>query len=106
MTADEMTIDDIAGDFRTRAGEFSSLKARVMFDLGDDGALVVDATQAPPEISLGTGEADCTIRLTLANLHKLMNGNLSPTLAYAIGKLKIEGSMGLAMKVSALLDDD
>ncbi len=101
-----MTIDEIAGDFRARAGEFSGLKARVMFDLGDDGSLVVDATEAPPEITIEPGDADCTIRLTLANLEKLMAGNLSPTLAYAMGKLKIEGSMGLAMKVAALLDDD
>ena len=101
-----MTIDDIAGDFRARAGEFSGLKARVMFDLGDDGSLVVDATEAPPEITVAPGEADCTIRLSLANLEKLMSGNMSPTLAYAMGKLKIEGSMGLAMKVAALLDDD
>ncbi len=101
-----MTIDDIAGDFRARAGEFAGLKARVMFDLGDDGSLVVDATEAPPEISVEPGEADCTIRLTLANLEKLMAGNLSPTLAYAMGKLRIEGSMGLALKVAALLDDD
>jgi|TARA_B100000315_G_scaffold232515_1_gene244807 putative sterol carrier protein len=101
-----MTIDDIAGDFRSRAGEFTGLKARVMFDLGDDGSLVVDATEAPPEISVEPGDADCTIRLSLDNLKKLMSGNLSPTLAYAMGKLKIEGSMGLAMKVAALLDDD
>ncbi len=101
-----MTIDDIAGDFRARAGEFTGLRARVMFDLGNDGSLVVDATEAPPEISLDACDADCTIRLTLANLEKLMAGNLSPTLAYAMGKLKIEGSMGLAMKVAALLDDD
>ena len=101
-----MTIDDIAGDFRARAGEFTGLKARVMFDLGEDGSLVVDATEAPPEITIEPGDADCTIRLTLANLEKLMAGNLSPTLAYAMGKLKIEGSMGLAMKVAALLDDD
>ncbi len=101
-----MTIDDIAGDFRARAGEFTGLKARVMFDLGDDGSLVVDATEAPPEITVEPGEADCTIRLSLANLEKLMAGKLSPTLAYAMGKLRIEGSMGLAMKVAALLDDD
>lgn len=101
-----MTIDDIASDFRARAGEFTGLGARVLFDLGDDGALLVDATAAPPEISVEPGEADCTIRLSLANMQKLIAGNLNPTLAYAMGKLKISGSMGLAMKVAALLDDD
>ena len=106
MSTDEMTIEDIASAFRARAGEFTPLKARVMFDLGDEGSLIVDATEAPPEISTEPGDADCTIRLSLPNLAKLMAGNLSPTLAYAMGKLKIEGSMGLAMKVAALLDDD
>lgn len=106
MTTDEITTDAIAGEFRARAGEFRPLNARVMFDLGDDGRILVDATETPPEVSVADGEADCTIRLSLANLHKLMRGNLSPTLAYAMGKLKIEGSMGLAMKVAALLDDD
>ena len=53
-----MTIDDIAGDFRARAGEFTGLGARVLFDLGDDGALLVDATAAPPEISVEPGEAE------------------------------------------------
>ncbi len=101
-----MTIDDIAGEFRARAGEFAGLRARVAFDLGDDGSLLIDATAAPPEITVEACEADCTIRLSLANLEKLMSGNLSPTLAYAMGKLRIEGSMGLAMKVAALLDDD
>jgi len=105
MTID-MTIDDIAGDFRARAGEFSGLRARVLFDLGDDGSLLVDATETPPAISVERGEADRRIRLSLANLRKLITGNLSPTLAFAMGKLKIEGAMGLAMKVAALLDDD
>ena len=90
---DEMTIEDIASAFRARAGEFTPLKARVMFDLGDEGSLIVEATEAPPEISVESGDVDCTIRLSLPNLAKLMSGNLSPTLAYAMGKLKIEGDI-------------
>ena len=39
------------------------------------------------------------------NAAKLLDGTLNPMLAYSMGKLKIDGSMGLAMKVAALLDD-
>ena len=85
--------------------EFAGLKARIKFDFGDDGCLTVDAKSSPPAISNDGAEADCTIRLTLDNLGKLMAGALSPTLAYAMGKLKIEGSMGVAMKVAALLEE-
>lgn len=100
-----MSLESTVGDFRARALEFATLKARIKFDLGDDGCLMVDATQSPPTVEQEPGDADCTIKLTLANLEKLAAGALSPTLAYAMGKLKIDGSMGLAMKVAALLDE-
>ncbi|MFQ5959400.1 MAG: SCP2 sterol-binding domain-containing protein [Alphaproteobacteria bacterium] len=35
----------------------------------------------------------------------MIAGALSPTLAYMTGKLKVAGSMGVAMKVAALLED-
>ena len=52
------------------------------------------------------GEANGTIRHSPADLHKPMQGNLCAPLAFAVGKLKMEGSVGLAMKAAALLDDD
>ncbi len=100
-----MSADKIAADFRARAGEFTGLNARVKFDFGTDGCVLVDATSTPLSVSEDAGEADCTIRLSMENLEKLVAGALSPTLAYAMGKLKIDGSMGLAMKVAALLDE-
>ena len=100
-----MSYSDLADTFRRRAIEFSPLKARVLFDFGDGGAILVDASASPPEIHEETGEADCTIRVTVENLEKLMTGAMNPTLAYTLGRLKIDGSMGLAMKVANLLDE-
>ncbi len=100
-----MSLEKITQDFRARAMEFAGLKARVKFDFGGDGCLIVDATTSPPDVTAEPGEADCTIRLTIENFEKLVAGALSPTLAYAMGKLKIDGSMGLAMKVASLLDE-
>jgi len=34
-----------------------------------------------------------------------MAGALNPMLAYTLGKLKVDGSMGVAMKVAALLEE-
>jgi putative sterol carrier protein len=100
-----MNLDTITETLRQRAGEFSSLSARVAFDLGDDGLVAVDATASPPEISNDSIEADCTIRLSAENMAKLMDGSLNPMLAYTLGKLKIEGSMGIAMKIAALMEE-
>ncbi len=35
---------------------------------------------------------------------KLIDGELNAMMAYTLGKLKIDGSMGVAMKVAALLE--
>ena len=99
-----MSFERIAADFRARAMDFVGLKACVKFDFGDDGSLCVDAKETPPAICEDSTDVDCTIRLSLENLEKLIAGSLSPTLAYAMGKLKIEGSMGVAMKVASMLD--
>jgi putative sterol carrier protein len=49
-------------------------------------------------------EADCTIRLSEDRLAQLIDGRLSPTLAYTLGQIKVEGSLGVAMKLASLLE--
>ncbi len=100
-----MSLDKVTEAFRKRALEFGELSARVKFDLGDEGIVVVDAKTTPPAVSNDDEEVDCTIRLSLENLEKLLEGSLNPTLAYTLGKLKVEGSLGVAMKVASLLDE-
>ena len=97
-----MTLEDA---IKARATDLTGLNARVVFDLGDEGAVTVDANAIPPAVSEGAEEADVTIRLSRENFDKLLAGDLNPTLAYTLGKLKIEGSMGIAMKLAAMLDD-
>ncbi|MFQ6018718.1 MAG: SCP2 sterol-binding domain-containing protein, partial [Kiloniellaceae bacterium] len=97
-----MSLERITARLEARKAELAGLNARVLFDLGEDGTIAVDATAAPPVIGRGTAEPDCTIRLSAENMAKLIEGALNPTLAYSLGKLKVEGSMGIAMKLAAL----
>jgi putative sterol carrier protein len=64
----------------------------------------VDATATPPTLSNDDAEADCTIRLSEDRLAQLIDGRLSPTLAYTLGQIKVEGSLGVAMKLASLLE--
>ena len=41
----------------------------------------------------------------LRNFDKMLDGVLNPTLAFATGKLKVQGSMGSALKLAALLEE-
>lgn len=48
-------------------------------------------------------EANCTLNLSAANLLKLIEGNMNPTVAYMSGKLKIKGELALALKLQSIL---
>ncbi len=100
-----MSLETISDTLNARARDLAGLNARVVFDMGDEGAITVDATATPPAVTEGAEDADVTIRLSVENLEKLLAGDLNPTLAYTMGKLKIDGSMGVAMKIAALLDE-
>jgi len=100
-----MSAESITQDLQNRLNDFTGLNARVRFDMGDDGTIAVDAKNGAPSIADDSMEADCTIRVSAENMEKLMAGALNPMLAYTLGKLKIDGSMGVAMKVAALLEE-
>lgn len=100
-----MSRDPVVDALRSRLNDFVGFGYRVAFDLGDEGIVAVDGTQNPPVLEDEAGDAACTIRVSADDLQKLMAGGLNPMMAYTLGKLKIEGSMGVAMKVASLLED-
>jgi len=46
--------------------------------------------------------ADCTIKVSQDDLEGLMSGDLNPMTAFMFGKIKIDGDMGVAMKLKDL----
>ena len=100
-----MSLDQVTNAIHARLTDFTGLGARVMFDFGDDGTICIDAKSTPPVVCAADDDMDCRIRLSIADMGKLMAGNLNPTLAYTLGKLRVDGSLGIAMKLAARLDD-
>jgi putative sterol carrier protein len=48
---------------------------------------------------------DCTLTLSDKNFKKMIMGKLNGTAAFMTGKLKIQGSMGLALKLEGILNE-
>jgi putative sterol carrier protein len=100
-----MDLAELTEEMRRRAGQNVKLGYKVKFVM-DDGIIFWDGTQHPPEIdNEDKGDANTTINITPENLQKLMAGNLDPTMAYMTGKLKVEGSMGVALKLTSMFSD-
>ena len=76
--------------------------ASMKFDLGE-GVVFVDGKSTPNSVSNEDKDADCTITISRENFEKLIAGDLDPTTAYMFGKIKVSGSMGVAMKLSKVL---
>lgn len=99
-----MSIETFADEIRGHLMQFAGLGYKVKFAFDEGGALLLDGTVTPPTLSEEDGEADCTISASLDNAMKLINGQLNPMMAYTLGKLRIEGSVGVALKMASMLE--
>ncbi|MBL8643600.1 MAG: SCP2 sterol-binding domain-containing protein [Rhodospirillaceae bacterium] len=101
-----MSLDKIVAEMQKQAEKLKELHHTVLFDLGDDGKVLLDATT--PEVKIvpnpDSDEAETTLVLSSENMIKLMNGDLNPMVAFTMGRLKVFGSKGIALKLSSLLD--
>lgn len=98
-----MSLAAVTSAMQERIGEASGLDATVKFDFGDEGCLHLDGTQEPYAVSNDDAEADCTIAMSLDDFKEMAAGELDPTTAFMMGKLKVTGDMGVAMKLATVL---
>ncbi len=71
----------------------------VRFVIEDEGELLIDEGGA----RAGDGEADCVLTADADTFRGMLEGEVNPTSAFMSGRLKVDGDMGLAMKLGALL---
>jgi putative sterol carrier protein len=100
-----MSLETVTEAIKAKMLMAAGLDAKVKFDFDEDGVIFVDATQNPPEVSHDDEEADCTLKCSLDTFQAMMDGTQDPTMAFMMGKLKVDGSMGLAMKLNSIIED-
>ncbi|MFP6705055.1 MAG: SCP2 sterol-binding domain-containing protein [Alphaproteobacteria bacterium] len=98
-----MSLEQLTMGMRERVGEDCGLGASVKWDFGDGTFLMLDASQVPNVVSNDDSEADCTLKISLDDFVAMTQGELDGTSAFMSGKLKIEGDMGIAMKLQGVL---
>ena len=100
-----MNLESLTEELRKRAAQNPKLGYKVKVVLDDGGVIFWDGTGDQASLSNIDGEADTTLRISAVDLEKLVAGTLDPTMAYMTGKLKVEGKLGVALKINAMLSD-
>ena len=84
----------------------SKINAVYQFNISGPGggSWSVDCTKPGGEITSGQASgAKCTVACSDADFLNIVNGKLNAQMAFMSGKLKIQGDMGLAMKLQQIL---
>lgn len=102
-----MSVQAVADKIAQKLKPPVTLRAKVLFDFGADGALYVDSTQTPPVLTPDAASAtpDLTLTCSLTTFQAILNGAKDPNIAYMTGQLKIKGPLTLAMRLNAFLED-
>ena len=89
QAAAELTTKLAASDFDGSA----------KFAVAGVGAIVLDAGGA----RVSDEETDVTLSADADTFQEIFDGELNPTSAFMTGKLTVDGDMGMAMKLAAVL---
>ena len=75
------------------------LDGSAKFEIEGEGALIIDADG----VRASDEDADVTLTADADLFQDILSGDVNPTSAFMSGKLKVDGDMGMAMKLGSIL---
>ena len=100
------TWNEIERRLNEDSAPIQGLNVSYGFNLSGDRTenfILVLADNQASVIEQETAEADCTLTMKVDDFYKLLDGKLNTTTAFMVGKLKVKGSLGLALKLENIL---
>jgi len=95
---DELAAKTAGGTERTRG-----LTASYRFDVEGAGSWRVEVDDGAVTVSESDGPADCVIAAPEDLFLRIVRGQQSPMGAFLMGKIRVDGDTGLAMRLKDLL---
>ncbi|MFT6023783.1 MAG: putative sterol carrier protein [Ascidiaceihabitans sp.] len=77
----------------------SNFDGTAKFDIEGEGGVIIDGTGA----RASDEDADVTLTADVETFQGILSGDTNPTSAFMTGKLKVDGDMGMAMKLASVL---
>ncbi len=96
-------IEEAVARLAARVVDAGALPGVVKFVLPGEGAIMLDAQGVRLADEAADEAADVTLTAETHVFQAMLEGGLSPMSAFMSGKLKVEGQVGLAMKLGQIL---
>ena len=105
MATAQQLIEKIGAKISSKPAVASDFGAvyKFVLDGADGGTWLVNLKDAPGA-QQGDGPSDCTISLSANDFVDLLEGRANGQQLYFQGKLRIDGNLGLALKLQNLAD--
>jgi putative sterol carrier protein len=102
-----MSVESAREFFETLPGRVSrqasqALDASYRFDVDGAGSWRVESDGEGLAVTESDAPADCVIRTDERTFLRIVGGEQSPMGAYMMGKIKVEGDLGLALRLRDL----
>ncbi len=81
------------------SAKIPSFESSAKFVIKDEGSIVIDSNG----VRAGDDETEVTLTADRETFEGLLDGSVNPTMAFMTGKLTVDGSMGVVMKLGAML---
>ena len=75
------------------------LDGSAKFEIEGEGALIIDGDG----VRASDDDADVTLTADAELFQDILSGDVNPTSAFMSGRLKVDGDMGMAMKLGSIL---
>lgn len=91
-------LEKAAAELNTKLAA-SDFDGTAKFDIAGEGAIMMDSGGA----RVADEEAEVTLSADAETFQAIFEGDMNPTSAFMTGKLSVDGDMGMAMKLAAVL---
>lgn len=99
-------INSVEEAFNQNPGPIAEANVNYQFDITgeEEGVFQLHLQDGTAKVVHDTSSsANCTLKMSMDSFKKFLTGSLSGTMAFMTGKLKVDGDLGKALKLEAIL---